>query len=99
MIELSILIPAYNAERWLPRCLNSILDQIEDGVEIIIVDDGSKDETLQCARGFTEKCDGIKVFSKKNEGVGAARNFLLDNSTDLCPICCRNFLLDIRHIR
>ncbi|MBW4759580.1 glycosyltransferase family A protein [Prevotella denticola] len=80
MIELSILIPAYNAERWLPRCLNSILDQIEDGVEVIIVDDGSKDETLQCARGFTEKYDGIKVFSKKNEGVGAARNFLLDKA-------------------
>ena len=61
MIELSILIPAYNAERWLPRCLNSILDQIEDGVEIIIVDDGSKDETLQCARGFTEKCSVKKM--------------------------------------
>ena len=41
MKKLSILIPAYNVERWLPRCLNSILSQVEDDIEIVIVDDGS----------------------------------------------------------
>ena len=55
MKKLSILIPAYNVERWLPRCLNSILSQVEDDIEIVIVDDGSTDTTLQCANEFAEK--------------------------------------------
>ena len=80
METLSILIPAYNSERWLPRCLISILSQIKDEVEVIIVDDGSTDRTLQCAREFAEKWSCIEVFTKKNEGVGAARNFLLDKA-------------------
>ena len=80
METLSILIPAYNSERWLPRCLTSILSQIKDGVEVIIVDDSSTDKTLQCAREFAEKWSCIEVFTKKNEGVGAARNFLLDKA-------------------
>ena len=80
MKELSILIPAYNVERWLPRCLNSILSQVEDDIEIVIVDDGSTDATLQCANEFAEKWNDIRVFSKHNEGVGAARNYLLDKA-------------------
>ena len=80
MKKLSILIPAYNVERWLPRCLNSILSQVEDDVEIVIVDDGSTDTTLPCANEFAEKWNDIRVFSKHNEGVGAARNYLLDKA-------------------
>ena len=80
MKKLSILIPAYNVERWLPRCLNSILSQVEDDIEIVIVDDGSTDTTLQCANEFAEKRNDIRVFSKHNEGVGAARNYLLDKA-------------------
>ena len=80
MKKLSILIPAYNVERWLPRCLNSILSQVEDDIEIVIVDDGSTDTTLQCANEFAEKWNDIGVFSKHNEGVGAARNYLLDKA-------------------
>ena len=80
MKKLSVLIPAYNVERWLPRCLNSILSQVEDDIEIVIVDDGSTDTTLQCANEFAEKWNDIRVFSKHNEGVGAARNYLLDKA-------------------
>ena len=80
MCKLSILIPAYNVECWLSRCLDSILSQICEGIEITIVDDGSTDKTLQCAREFAEKWSCIEVFTKKNEGVGAARNFLLDKA-------------------
>ena len=80
MKKLSILIPAYNVERWLPRCLNSILSQVKDDIEIVIVDDGSTDTTLQCANEFAEKWNDIRVFSKHNEGVGAARNYLLDKA-------------------
>ena len=80
MKKLSILIPAYNVERWLPRCLNSILSQVEGDIEIVIVDDGSTDTTLQCANEFAEKWNDIRVFFKHNEGVGAARNYLLDKA-------------------
>lgn len=80
MKKLSILIPTYNVERWLPRCLNSILSQVKDDIEIVIVDDGSTDTTLQCANEFAEKWNDIRVFSKHNEGVGAARNYLLDKA-------------------
>ena len=80
MKKLSILIPAYTVERWLPRCLNSILSQVEDDIEIVIVDDGSTDTTLPCANEFAEKWNDIRVFSKHNEGVGAARNYLLDKA-------------------
>ena len=80
MKKLSILIPAYNVERWLPRCLNSILSQVKDDIEIVIVNDGSTDTTLQCANEFAEKWNDIRVFSKHNEGVGAARNYLLDKA-------------------
>lgn len=80
MKKLSILIPAYNVERWLPRCLNSILSQVKDDIEIVIVDDGSTDTTLQYANEFAEKWNDIRVFSKHNEGVGAARNYLLDKA-------------------
>lgn len=80
MKKLSILIPAYNVERWLLRCLNSILSQVKDDIEIVIVNDGSTDTTLQCANEFAEKWNDIRVFSKHNEGVGAARNYLLDKA-------------------
>lgn len=80
MKKLSVLIPAYNVERWLPRCLNSILSQVKDDIEIVIVDDGSTDTTLPCANEFAEKWNDIRVFSKHNEGVGAARNYLLDKA-------------------
>jgi glycosyltransferase, group 2 family len=66
------LISAYNVECWLSRCLDSILSQISEGIEIIVVDDGSTDKTLQCAREFAEKWSCIEVFTKKNEGVGTA---------------------------
>lgn len=80
MEKLSILVPAYNVEQWLSRCLNSILAQNTEDVEIIIVDDGSTDNTLRYAKKFSAKWHNIKVFSKNNEGVGAARNFLLDKA-------------------
>lgn len=70
MEKLSILIPAYNVEQWLSRCLNSILAQNTEDVEIIIVDDGSTDNTLQCAKKFSAKWNNIKVFSKKMKALG-----------------------------
>ena len=68
----SILIPAYNAESWLCDTLRSALAQTWDRKEIIVVDDGSTDQTLEMAREF--ESDSLKVFTQKNAGAAAARN-------------------------
>ena len=68
----SILIPAYNAEQWLPDTLRSAIAQTWDRKEIIVVDDGSTDQTLVIARQFESDC--VKVFTQKNQGAAATRN-------------------------
>ena len=74
----SILIPAYNAEKWLGETVRSALAQTWARKEIIIVDDGSKDQTLAVARSFESQ--GVKVVTQKNQGGSAARNQAFANS-------------------
>jgi glycosyltransferase involved in cell wall biosynthesis len=68
----SILIPAYNSEKWLAQTLHSAIAQTWDRKEIIVVDDGSKDGTLAVARSFESEI--VKVFTQANQGASAARN-------------------------
>ncbi|MFO1313564.1 MAG: glycosyltransferase family A protein [Burkholderiales bacterium] len=68
----SILIPAYNAEKWLADTIRSALQQTWPHKEVIVIDDGSNDRTLVVARKFESL--GVKVFSQSNQGPVAARN-------------------------
>jgi Glycosyltransferases involved in cell wall biogenesis len=68
----SILIPAFNAERWIADTIKSALDQSWPSKEIIIVDDGSRDETVRIAQRFASK--DVTVISQENQGASAARN-------------------------
>lgn len=68
----SILIPAYNAERWIAKTLESALQQTWPRTEIIVVDDGSKDRTVEIARTFEEQ--GVRIVTERNQGAAAARN-------------------------
>ncbi|HEX4038300.1 MAG TPA: glycosyltransferase family 2 protein [Acidobacteriaceae bacterium] len=68
----SILVPAYNAERWIAETLRSALAQTWPHKEIIVVDDGSRDRTLEVARQFAGR--GVRVVSQKNQGASATRN-------------------------
>lgn len=70
---ISVIVPAYNLAPWLGRCLDSILAQTHDNLEIIIVDDGSQDETLTVMRQYAEKDSRIKAIHKENGGVTSAR--------------------------
>jgi glycosyltransferase involved in cell wall biosynthesis len=70
----SILIPLYNAEKYLAECLDSVLAQTYSKIEIIIVDDGSTDHSLSIAREYEKKYNYIKVFTQKNCGAASARN-------------------------
>jgi glycosyltransferase involved in cell wall biosynthesis len=68
----SILIPAYNAERWIKETIGSSLGQTWPNKEIIVVDDGSTDETLRIARQF--ESTGVRVVTQPNQGAAVARN-------------------------
>jgi len=72
----SILIPAYNAEPWIADTLRSALAQTWAGKEIIIVDDGSRDQTLGVARQFASEV--VSVVTQENQGASAARNKALE---------------------
>lgn len=73
-IKLSIIVPVYNVEKYLKQCIESIIDAYRDGIEVILVDDGSKDESDKICDFFSRKYDYIKVVHKKNGGLSSARN-------------------------
>ncbi|MCB0334028.1 MAG: glycosyltransferase, partial [Bdellovibrionales bacterium] len=75
----SILIPCYNAEKWISQTIESALQQSWKNIEIIIVDDGSDDDTLQKAIPYEEF--GVKVISQSNHGASHARNVALEHSS------------------
>lgn len=71
---ISVIVPVYNAEKTLERCLNSILQQVYKEIEVICVDDGSKDNSLSTLKRFEQFDKRVKVITKVNEGVSVARN-------------------------
>jgi len=75
-MKLSIIIPAYNAEAYLPQCLDSILAQEHRGCEVIVVDDGSTDGTA----ALLERYPDVKVVHQENHGMSTARNRGLDEA-------------------
>lgn len=73
----SLIIPVYNGEKYVERCLQSICRQTYNNIEVIVVDDGSIDKTLNIIRKYSSLDNRIKYFSKENSGVSATRNFAL----------------------
>lgn len=76
----SVLIPAYNAEKTINRCIDSILCQTYQNIEVIIVNDGSTDNTLAVLSNYAKKDGRILICSQSNKGVSAARNACLKNA-------------------
>lgn len=74
-MKISIIIPVYNAEKYLQRCLDSILKQGLRDIEIICVDDGSTDSSLKILREYEMKYDNCYVLTQKNCYAGVARNY------------------------
>jgi len=71
---ISVIIPMYNVEKYIVRCLSSIIEQTYENLEIILVNDGSTDDTKMICQSFVENDDRIKLHSVENAGVSAARN-------------------------
>jgi glycosyltransferase involved in cell wall biosynthesis len=78
---ISVIIPVYNMELYLARCLDSVLDNTYRNLEIICIDDGSKDRSLEILREYETRDSRIKVIAKENGGVSSARNAGLDRMT------------------
>lgn len=77
---ISVIVPVYNAEKTLRQCVDSILSQNFGDYELLLVDDGSKDDSPLICDEYAEKDSRVKVFHKENGGVSAARNLGLDNA-------------------
>ena len=79
MSDISIIIPAYNAEKYMRKCLDSLIHQTKKELEFIIVNDGSTDSTEEIIKSYQDK--RIKYFKNKNQGIGKTRNFGLTKAT------------------
>ena len=79
--KVSVIVPIYNTEKYLPKCLDSILNQTHENLEIILVDDGSTDDSKKIADTYAKKDKRIKVIHQKNQGQSTARNTGLEKAT------------------
>lgn len=79
--KLSIIVPVYNAERYIEKCVGSLTSQTYQNLEILLVNDGSKDNSLQKCRELANQDDRIKVFDKENGGAASARNLGIKQAT------------------
>lgn len=77
-VKISVIIPAYNAQQHIEETLESVISQSIDTMEVIVVNDGSSDGTLNILRNYEKKCEDLIVIDKENEGVSKARNVALD---------------------
>ncbi|MCQ2080757.1 MAG: glycosyltransferase [Lachnospiraceae bacterium] len=77
MNKISVIVPAYNIEKYLPRCLDSIIAQTYENLEIILVDDGSTDNTPKICDEYASKDSRITVIHQENKGLSGARNSAL----------------------
>lgn len=81
MPSLSIVIPVFNVEKYLRQCVNSVLNQTMQDIEIILIDDGSTDKSGEICDEYARKDKRVRVIHKSNEGLSCARNDGIDAST------------------
>lgn len=76
-MKISVIVPIYNVEKYIEKCINSIINQTYKDLEIILVDDGSTDSSGKICDEYAKKDKRIKVIHKKNGGVSSSRNIAL----------------------
>lgn len=81
MNKISVIIPVYNSEKYLKKCIDSVINQTYNNLEILLIDDGSTDSSSKICDDYSISDKRIKVIHKKNSGTSSARNTGLDNST------------------
>ncbi|HGJ7601762.1 TPA: glycosyltransferase family 2 protein [Streptococcus pneumoniae] len=73
-MKVSVIIPVYNVEKYLRRCLDSVVNQTYKDIEVILVNDGSPDNSKEICEEYVAKYSNIQLINQKNAGLGAARN-------------------------
>lgn len=81
-VLVSMIIPIYNSSSYLKECLDSVLGQSLKNIEVLCINDGSTDDSLNLLQKYREKDKRIKIYNQKNQGAGAARNTGLKMATD-----------------
>lgn len=92
--KVSIVVPVYNVESYLPECIESLINQSYQDIEIILVDDSSTDDSLAICRIYEKKDRRIRVYHKDNGGAASARNYGLDrvNGEFICLVDSDDFV-------
>lgn len=85
----TIIIPVYNVEKYLPQCIESVINQTYKNLEIILINDGSSDSSGKICEKYAEVDKRIKVIHKENGGLSTARNIGIEK-------CARGGVLDVR---
>ena len=81
-MKISVIVPVYNVENYLEKCLYSLVNQTLQEIEILVINDGSKDNSQKIIEFFQSKFpQKIKTFAKENGGLSDARNFGIDRAT------------------
>lgn len=78
---ISIIVPVYNVEKYVKNCISTLIEQTYVNIEIVVVDDGSLDSSLDICRRMAKEDSRIRVFHKSNGGLSSARNFGINKST------------------
>ncbi|KAF3302255.1 glycosyltransferase [Carnobacterium sp. PL12RED10] len=95
----SVVVPIYNVEKYLKQCITSIINQEYKNLEILLVNDGSQDSSLQICNEFLQIDSRIKVYSHNNKGVGYTRNIGIKNfSGDFLVFCDSDDILDSKFL-
>src|SRR4028118_698519 len=76
----SVIIPAYNAENFIAKTLETVLSQTYQNIEVLVVDDGSPDTTAEIVKSFVENYSRVSLLQQSNAGVAAARNLAIEKS-------------------
>lgn len=79
MTDISIIVPIYNAEKYLNKCIKSLINQTKQELEFVLVNDGSTDTSEDIIKSYKDK--RIKYFKNKNQGIGKTRNFGIEKAT------------------
>ena len=81
MPKVSVIVPVYNVEKYIERCLDSLVNQTLKDIEIIVVNDGSTDGSKEKIQNYLQKYENIKYLEKENGGLSDARNFGMPKAT------------------
>jgi glycosyltransferase involved in cell wall biosynthesis len=87
-ICISIIVPVYNAEKYLVRCLDALTAQTLNEIEILCVNDGSTDKSVEILNRYAERDSRVRIFNQENKGPGVARNLALDNAKGKYILFC-----------